>query len=262
MEISGTCWSSSRYGVEYYPKTTRRFKKKDGAQDAHEAIRPSNVHLDPEMIKGDLTKDQYRLYKLIWSRFVACQMADAIYDAVQLDVQCSGHVFRATDQIMKFSGFTAVYEEGKDDDAEDKAGSLPNLRGDELLQADKLIKEQHFTSPPARYTEATLVKAMEERGVGRPSTYASIVATIQDREYVIKKDKRLSPTPLGFVVTDLMMERFDDIIDVEFTANMESQLDEVEAGKIHWKEILRSFYSHFRTQIQSQIGRASCRERV
>ncbi len=239
----------SRYGAAFYPKTTRRFKKKDGAQDAHEAIRPSNVHLDPEQIKGDLTKDQYRLYKLIWSRFVACQMAEAVYDAVQLDVQCSGHIFRATDQIMKFPGFTAIYEEGKDDDGEDKAGSLPNLRGDELLCADKLTKEQHFTSPPARFTEATLVKAMEEKGVGRPSTYASIVATIQDREYVIKKDKRLSPTPLGFVVTDLMLERFDDIIDVEFTAHMESQLDQVETGKVQWKEILRSFYAQFRSRM-------------
>lgn len=241
----------SRYGPQFYPNTPRRFKKKDGAQDAHEAIRPSNVHLDPEMIKGDLTKDQYRLYKLIWSRFVACQMAEAVYDAVQLDVQCSGHIFRATDQIMKFSGFTAVYEEGKDDDGEDKAGSLPNLRGDELLRAEKLSKEQHFTSPPARYTEATLVKAMEERGVGRPSTYASIVATIQDREYVIKKEKRLSPTPLGVVVTDLMLERFDDIIDVEFTANMESRLDEVEAGNLQWKEVLRSFYDRFCEQMDA-----------
>ena len=239
----------SRYGASYYPATTRRFRKKDGAQDAHEAIRPSNVHLDPESIKKDLTKDQYRLYKLIWSRFVACQMADARYDAVQIDTSCAGHIFRATQQMMKFAGFTAVYEEGRDDETEEKLNQLPELDGSEHLQCENMMKEQHFTAPPARYTEATLVKAMEERGVGRPSTYASIVATIQDREYVIKKDKRLSPTPLGEVVTDLMIERFNDVIDVEFTANMEKRLDEIEDGKIQWKQVLRDFYGVFHQEM-------------
>lgn len=239
----------SRYGKEYYPATTRRFRKKDNAQDAHEAIRPSNVRLDPESIQGDLTKDQYRLYKLIWSRFVACQMADARYDAVQIDTVCAGHVFRATEQIMKFSGFTAVYEEGKDDEAEEEHGTLPALDGSERLLAEKAEKEQHFTAPPARYTEATLVKAMEERGVGRPSTYAATVATIQDREYVIKKEKRLCPTPLGEVVTDLMTEYFRDVIDVEFTAGMEHRLDEVEAGSIGWKQVLRDFYAGFHQEM-------------
>ncbi len=234
-----------RYGTKYYAGTPRRYRKKDGAQDAHEAIRPSNVRLDPEEIKGDLTKEQYRLYKLIWSRFVACQMADALYDAVQIDTTCAGHVFRAGEQILKFAGFTAVYEEGRDEDDEEKGGSLPQLDGTERLLAERTRKEQHFTSPPARYTEATLVKAMEERGVGRPSTYASIVATIQDRDYVIKKDKRLSPTPLGIVVTDLMIERFNDVIDVEFTANMEKTLDSVEEGKTQWKAVLREFYRGF-----------------
>ena len=209
---------TDRYGPAYYPGQPRHFRKKEGAQDAHEAIRPSNVRLDPESIQADLTREQYRLYKLIWSRFVACQMSDARYDAVQIDARCAGHAFRASDQILKFSGFTAVYEEGRDDEAEERSSSLPDLDGSERLTADKQEKAQHFTQPPARYTEATLVKAMEERGVGRPSTYASIVATIQDREYVIKKDKRLWPTPLGRVVTELMIERFRDIIDVEFTA--------------------------------------------
>lgn len=239
----------SHYGKNYYPASTRRFRKKEGAQDAHEAIRPSNVNLDPESIKGDLNREQYRLYKLIWSRFLACQMADARYDSVQLDTECAGHFFRSTDQVMKFPGFTAVYEEGRDDDSEEKHSSLPDLKGDELLNNEKTNKEQHFTSPPARYTEATLVKAMEERGVGRPSTYASIVATIQDREYVIKKDKRLSPTPLGLVVTDLMLERFNDVIDVEFTANMEHQLDEVEAGRVAWKQVLQEFYCGFHEEM-------------
>lgn len=238
-----------RYGAPYYPGEPRRYRAKSGAQDAHEAIRPSNVTLDPETIKGDLTREQYRLYKLIWSRFVACQMADARYDAVQVDTVCAGHIFRATDQIMKFAGFTALYEEGRDEEAEEKTGGLPDLKGDERLLAERTKKEQHFTMPPARYTEATLVKAMEERGVGRPSTYASIVATIQDREYVLKKEKRLAPTPLGIVVTDLMLAHFNDVIDVEFTANMEHQLDEVEAGKVNWKRVLHDFYSDFHREM-------------
>ena len=238
-----------RYGEVYYAGSPRRFRAKSGAQDAHEAIRPSNVTLDPETIKGDLTREQYRLYKLIWSRFVACQMADARFDAVQIDTVCAGHTFRATDQVMKFAGYTAVYEEGRDDESEEKGSSLPDLKGDERLKAEKTEKEQHFTTPPPRYTEATLVKAMEERGVGRPSTYASIVATIQDREYVIKKDKRLTPTPLGIVVTDLMLAHFNDIIDVEFTANKEHQLDEVEAGRVEWKRVLREFYSDFHREM-------------
>ena len=238
-----------RYGSAYYAGAPRRFRAKSGAQDAHEAIRPSNVALDPETIKGDLTREQYRLYKLIWSRFVACQMADARYDAVQIDAVCAGHTFRATDQVLKFAGYTAVYEEGRDDETEEKGGSLPDLTGNERLRAENTKKEQHFTAPPARYTEATLVKAMEERGVGRPSTYASIVATIQDREYVIKKDKRLAPTPLGIVVTDLMLDHFKDVIDVEFTANMEHQLDEVEAGRVEWKRVLREFYADFHREM-------------
>lgn len=238
-----------RYGSAYYAGTPRRFRAKSGAQDAHEAIRPSNVALDPETIKGDLTREQYRLYKLIWSRFVACQMADARFDAVQIDAVCAGHTFRATDQVLKFAGYTAVYEEGRDDETEEKGGSLPDLTGAERLRAESTKKEQHFTAPPARYTEATLVKAMEERGVGRPSTYASIVATIQDREYVIKKDKRLAPTPLGIVVTDLMLDHFKDVIDVEFTANMEHQLDEVEAGRVEWKRVLREFYADFHREM-------------
>ncbi len=238
-----------RYGEKYYAGSPRRFRKKEGAQDAHEAIRPSNIRLDPESIKDDLTKEQYRLYKLIWSRFVACQMAEARYDAVQIDAQCARHVFRATEQVLRFAGFTAVYEEGKDDEEEEKTCTLPELDGSEQLRAENTKQEQHFTLPPARYTEATLVKAMEERGVGRPSTYAATVATIEDREYVIKKEKRLFPTPLGNVVTDLMIEHFNDVIDVEFTANMEHRLDEVEEGKTAWKSVLRDFYQGFHEEM-------------
>ena len=235
----------SRYGANYYYGKPHVFKSKSSAQDAHEAIRPTHVELDPERIQGSLTREQYRLYKLIWSRFLASQMACAVYDTVSIDTQCAGHTFRSSHQSVKFSGFLAVYEEGRDDEAEVSGQPLPDLQEGDLANCTKIDKEQHFTQPPARYTEATLVKAMEEKGVGRPSTYATIVSTIQDREYVVKTDKRLAPTALGEVVTQLMVERFQDIIDVEFTANMESQLDDVETGNRRWKDVLTDFYKDF-----------------
>ena len=240
---------TQRYGPRYYNGTPRRYKTSNAAQDAHEAIRPSNVQLDPESIKASLSRDQYRLYKLIWSRFVATQMSNALYDAVAITTECAGHLFRANHQSLKFAGFTAVYEEGKDDEQEEKGAALPELAEGEQLNADKMEKQQHFTQPPARYTEATLVKAMEEKGVGRPSTYAAIVSTIQDREYVLKKDKRLMPTALGEVVTNLMKERFQDVVDVAFTAHMEDELDDVEAGKVGWKEVLEKFYAGFHQEM-------------
>ncbi len=239
----------SRYGKDYYYGKFHVFKTKSGAQDAHEAIRPTHVELDPERVRSSLTADQYRLYKLIWSRFLASQMANAVYDTVSIDSECSGHIFRSSHQSMKFSGFIAVYEEGRDDEGESMGSPLPDLQeGDKALPAN-IKKEQHFTQPPARYTEATLVKAMEEKGVGRPSTYAAIVSTIQDREYVNKTDKRLMPTALGEVVTGLMLERFNDIIDVEFTANMENKLDQVEEGKQNWKDLLADFYRGFHQEM-------------
>ena len=239
----------SRYGSQYYYGKPHVFKTSSGAQDAHEAIRPTHVELDPEQIQGSLTREQYRLYKLIWSRFLASQMANAVYDTVSIDTQCEKHVFRATHQSVKFSGFLAVYEEGRDDETEQISAPLPVLEEGDRAQAVNMEKEQHFTQPPARYTEATLVKAMEEKGVGRPSTYATIVSTIQDREYVNKVEKRLAPTALGEVVTGLMLERFRDIIDVEFTANMENRLDEVETGKQKWKEVLADFYGFFHQEM-------------
>ena len=239
----------ARYGAAYYYGTPHVFKTKGGAQDAHEAIRPTNVRLDPEAIRGSLTAEQYKLYKLIWSRFLASQMANALYDTVAIDTECAGHTFRSTHQSLRFAGFIAVYEEGRDEEEEAVGSELPDLQVGERAMPVEINKEQHFTQPPARYTEATLVKAMEEKGVGRPSTYASIVSTIQDREYVVKTDKKLSPTPLGEVVTGLMMDRFNDIIDVEFTANMESQLDEVEEGKRNWKDLLQDFYVGFRQEM-------------
>ena len=239
----------SRYGKDYYYGKFHTFKTKSGAQDAHEAIRPTHVELDPERIQGSLTREQYRLYKLIWSRFLASQMANALYDTVSIDTECAGYTFRSSHQSIKFSGFLAVYEEGKDEEAEAVGSPLPDLLEGDRAVASNLKPEQHFTQPPARYTEATLVKAMEEKGVGRPSTYASIVSTIQDREYVNKQDKRLVPTPLGEVVTGLMMERFNDIIDVEFTANMENCLDDVEAGRQNWKDLLAEFYKDFHQEM-------------
>ena len=240
----------SRYGESYYYGKHHVFKTKSGAQDAHEAIRPSHVELDPERIRGSLTSDQYKLYKLIWSRFLATQMANALFDTVSIDTECAGHVFRSSHQSMRFAGFIAVYEEGKDDEDEKMGSPLPDLTVGEKAASSGIEKEQHFTQPPARYTEATLVKAMEEKGVGRPSTYAATVSTIQDREYVIKQDKRLAPTPLGEIVTGLMVERFNDIIDVEFTANMESRLDAVEEGQQHWKALLAEFYGGFKKELE------------
>ena len=241
----------ARYGAAYYYGKFHVFKTKSGAQDAHEAIRPTHVDLDPERIKGSLTKEQYRLYKLIWSRFLASQMANAIFDTVSIDTECAGHIFRATHQSMRFPGFIAVYEEGRDDEGEAVGSPLPDLQEGEQATASKIEKEQHFTQPPARYTEATLVKAMEEKGVGRPSTYATIVSTIQDREYVIKQDKRLAPTALGEVVNQLMMERFKDIIDVEFTAGMEDQLDAVEEGTRKYQDVLSDFYDDFSVELKA-----------
>ena len=239
-----------RYGDPYYYGKFHVFKTKSNAQDAHEAIRPTHVELDPERIQGSLNKDQYRLYKLIWSRFLASQMANAVYDTVSIDTQCEGHTFRSSHQSMKFAGFIAVYEEGKDEETETLGAALPDLQVGDKAFPRKFTKEQHFTQPPARYTEATLVKAMEEKGVGRPSTYAATISTIQDRDYVVKQDKRLAPTALGEVVTGLMLDRFNDIVDVDFTANMESKLDEVEEGKRNWKALLGEFYADFKQELQ------------
>lgn len=241
---------NSRYGSRYYYGQPHRYKTKSAAQDAHEAIRPSNVNLDPERVRTDLNKDQYRLYKLIWDRFIASQMACALYDAVTIEAECGDNVFRANHQSLKFAGFTAIYEEGKDDEQEELQSPLPDLAEGEPLQRSATKPEQHFTTPPGRYTEATLVRAMEEKGVGRPSTYASIISTIQDRGYVEKKEKRLWPTPLGEVVTGLMMDRFQDIINVEFTAHMEQQLDQVEEGKVPWKQVLADFYEGFHKDME------------
>ena len=239
-----------RYGKEYYPDKTRTFKTKAGAQDAHEAIRPSNIALTPELIKKDLSPDQYRLYRLIWGRFTACQMANAIYDSVTIDAVSAGYLFRANNSELKFAGYTAVYEEAKDEETVEKNNPLPDLREGESVKLLKTDAEQLFTQPPTRYTEATLIRAMEEKGIGRPSTYAPTISTITDREYVLKEGKYLRPTVLGEVVTKLMEERFPDIVDPHFTARMEETLDNVEEGKRFWKDVLNEFYGGFDNELQ------------
>lgn len=234
-----------RYGKDYYPKTPNVYKTKGSAQDAHEAIRPSYVDWTPEQLKKDLSGEQYRLYRLIWSRFMASQMSNAIYDSVAVEIEAADHTFRASASSLKFSGYTAVYEEGKDDEKEEKYSPLPSLQEGEVLGLKEFLPEQHFTHPPAHYTDASLIRAMEEQGIGRPSTYAPTVSTILDREYVIKEGKYLKITNLGRVVTELMKERFTDVADLQFTAHMEERLDLVEAGDLEWKQILRDFYATF-----------------
>ena len=239
-----------RYGENYCPAQARHFKTKAGAQDAHEAIRPSNVLLTPEDIKKDLTSEQYRLYRLIWSRFLACQMANAVYDSVAVEVTANGHAFRSSSSSVKFNGYTAVYEEGKDEEKEEKTSALPGLNEGQQVDCKGFDKDQHFTQPPARYTDATLIRAMEENGIGRPSTYAPTVSTILDREYVVKDGKYLRITPLGEVVTGLMCDKFKDIVDMGFTANMEKELDEVEEGHIAWRQLLHQFYDPFHQNLE------------
>lgn len=239
----------NHYGPEFYPETTRTFKTKAGAQDAHEAIRPTDVNLNPDAVRRSLTPEQYKLYKLIWSRFIACQMANARYDSVSIDVTAATHLFRATHSSLKFAGFTTVYVETKEEGEAAVGSPLPDLSEGETVQLADSDKQQHFTQPPGRYTEATLIKTLEEKGIGRPSTYAPTVSIILSREYVVKEGRALRPTPLGEVVTGLMEDKFHDVVDPTFTARMEENLDEVEAGKKYWKDLLRQFYSGFKAEL-------------
>ena len=241
---------SARYGADYIPDAPRVYKARAGAQDAHEAIRPTNVALTPEAVRGSLTSEQLRLYRLIWSRFLACQMANATFDSVSIDVLSGTHLFRATHSALKFSGFTAVYVEGKDEGEEAMGSPLPDLQEQEEVRLTETDPGQHFTQPPPRFTEAALIKLLEEKGIGRPSTYAPTVSTILDRQYVVKEGKTLRPTPLGEVVNGLMMDKFNDIVDPAFTARMEEDLDKVEEGQEYWKDVLARFYSRFDAELQ------------
>lgn len=232
------------YGKEYLPGTRRVFKTKKNAQDAHEAIRPSDPALTPDRVKASLSPEQFKLYKLIWERFIASQMANALLDTVSVDILAGDCVFKASGFTVKFDGFTVLYEETKDVEDEDSAALPPLTQGD-VLTLKELLPNQHFTQPPARYTEASLIKTLEENGIGRPSTYAPTIATILKRTYVERENKSLKPTALGEVTTKLMEEQFAKIVDVTFTANMEKQLDEVEDGKMGYANMMGGFYGGF-----------------
>jgi DNA topoisomerase-1 len=246
-----------RYGADYLPKSPVYYKSKKEAQDAHEAIRPTSVLNTPEAVAPYLAEDELKLYRLIWQRFVASQMMPAVFLQTTIEVAAQGgdgarYLFRATGSVPKFDGFLAVYQEGKDqkdEEDEELEHKLPPVAEGEKLVFRSIHPEQHFTEPPPRYTEATLVKQLEADGIGRPSTYASILATIQEREYVVKKGGRFYPTELGMVVTDLLVESFDDIFDVRYTARMEEELDEIEEGKRDWREALADFYDKFKLDL-------------
>ena len=242
---------TDRYGREFLPASARVFAKKvKGAQEAHEAIRPTHVRREPEAIRSFLNNDQFRLYNLIWQRMVASQMADALFDVTTVDIEATPSdgrnplLLRATNTQLQFAGFRQVYIEGRDDDTEEDLGTnpLPVLTEADLLRALAFFPEQHFTEPPPRYTEATLIKALEEKGIGRPSTYAPTMSTVQDRGYVEKEGRNLKPSDLGFVVNDLLVEHFPDFVDVGFTAGMEDELDDIAGGERRWQPVVEQYY--------------------
>jgi DNA topoisomerase-1 len=251
----------NRFGSNFHPARAPQYQTKiKGAQEAHEAIRPTSVMREPDQIKHALNRDQYRLYQLIWQRFVASQMANAIYNTLRVDIaaglsaQDMPYTFRVAGSTIQFLGFLALYEDARDEDLapdEDEGRILPELSVGELLDLIRLLPEQHFTQPPPRYTEASLVRTLEEYGIGRPSTYAPTVATIQDREYIEKDDKRLIPTETGKIVNDLLVQFFPDVMDYQFTAKMEDELDSIAEGEIEWRPMLRDFYSPFEQQIEA-----------
>lgn len=235
------------YGDAFVNPERIVYKSKGKTQDAHEAIRPTNVSRTPESIKDSLSKDQYRLYKLIWERFVASQMSPAVYDTLSVKLSAGDYTFRASGSRLRFSGFLEAYSKGEEEDEK----VIPKLTQGDILQAEHLLPEQHFTQPPARYTDASLIKTLEEIGVGRPSTYAPTLTTIQARHYVTKEAKNLFPTELGEMVDEIMKTYFPDIVDIDFTANMEKRLDDVEMGKEEWKQIIRDFYPDFKKSVEN-----------
>jgi DNA topoisomerase-1 len=237
------------YGQSFHGGRTH--KVREGAQDAHEAIRPTSVDNTPEKLARILKRDELRLYTLIWNRFVASQMSAAIFDQTTVDINAKDYTFRATGSVLKFAGFTKIYEESRDEDlTEEKKGHLPKLAGGEKLDLQKIEPKQHFTEPPPRYTEATLVRALEENGVGRPSTYSTIVETIQARGYVIQAERRFQPTEIGIAVNDLLAEHFPDVVNLRFTAQMEGDLDKVAEGHEDWVKVLDRFYVPFIHELQ------------
>lgn len=253
---------TEKYGEEYYPKTPRVYKSKgNNVQDAHEAIRPSNLNLEPAAIKKALTTEQYKLYKLIWDRFIASQMQSAELSTVQTDFNCEGYIFRTSGYTVKFPGYMALYEESTDDkNTDDENVKLPEMKVGDILASESVTPVQHFTEPPARYNDATLVKYLEEKGIGRPSTYATIITTIISRGYVKREGKQLVPTPLGEVTTELMCENFPDIVDCKFTAYMESQLDDIESGKTTMLDVISGFYKNFSVELEAAFKNVADRD--
>ncbi len=238
-----------RWGEKYLPAKPRHFKSRANAQDGHEAIRPASIAITPEQVKDSLTGDQYKLYKLIWERFIACQMANCVLNTTQATITAGKYLFKASGFNVAFEGFTALYEESKDE--EEKAGKdLPTLQEGMKLKVKDLKGNQHFTQPPPRYTEASLIKTLEENGIGRPSTYAATISTITGREYVVRDGKAFKPTELGEVITKLMKERFPDIVNVKFTAKVEDELDAVQRGEDQWVDTLHRFYEGFDKSVQ------------
>ena len=239
-------WIGNKYGDNYMPTVPREYQTKGSAQDAHEGIRPTSVERDPESIKSYLSKDQYRLYKLIWERFVASQMSQAILDTTTVDIRAHEAWFRASGSVLKFPGFMVLYTEGNDEGkGEEESKLLPPVEKGDVLPEPSLTPEQHFTQPPPRFSESSLVKAMEELGIGRPSTYAPTIDTILKRGYVLLEQKRFIPTELGEIVVGLLVQNFNELIDVDFTAQMENDLDGVEGGKTDWVALLSKFYESF-----------------
>ena len=263
---------SARFGPQYVPEKAPLYSRKaKNAQEAHEAIRPTSVRRDPEAIKQYLSPDQYKLYKLIWQRFVASQMQNARLDGTTVDIaagrpgQEAPYTFRATGSVIKFDGYLAVYQEGRDEGQTDELDgkALPPLSQDEPLDLLQLVPEQHFTQPPPRYSEATLVKILEELGIGRPSTYAPVMGTLQERYYITREGKQLRPTELGMLVNDLLVEYFPDIVDTGFTSHMEEELDEISSGSRTWVPVIRSFYAPFEGRLQtaeSQMERVKIKD--
>lgn len=254
-----------RFGQEYIPETPNTYKSKKGAQEAHEAVRPTLVSRDPERVKQFLTRDQYQLYKLIWSCFIASQMAPAVLDVTRVDVTAGEFLLRATGATVRFPGFTVIYTEGKEEgspsvkskqtegkaeeEIEEEMGVLPSLSVGEQLHLEELLPKQHFTQPPPRYNEALLIRELEDNGIGRPSTYHTIISTIQDRKYVEKREGRFYPTDLGKLVNELLVQHFPDVLNVEFTARMENELDGIEEGEKEWVQTIHDFYEPFNKRL-------------
>ncbi len=241
---SATEYIKKVFGDQYLPNKPRLYKSKSNSQDGHEAIRPTVPNLSPSEVKDSLTSDQYKLYKLIWDRFMASQMADAVYDTVSVDIKSLSYIFKASGSLLKFSGFTAVYIEGSDDEKQEDS-NLPDLDKNDKLKLNDICGNQHFTQPPPRFTEASLTKSLEELGIGRPSTYVPTITTIISRGYVEREKKQLKPTLLGEITTELMKDNFSNVVDVSFTAEIEEDFDKVAEGKMKWKDSIRTFYSNF-----------------